>query len=246
MRDILSIIIAVLVLLAVFNYKTIFQEGNPWPQAEGIAELIFSDNDLVNLSSAGRYLSWTDNGRESFIESMEEKGYRFVDQLGSGYFFENSSGDQVLATSRQYSRWFSLWNIEDADSYLNDLPERLAACLPKSDQASHEECQELLNHIQDFSTCVSAGFQEDSNDPSACSTPDGRSFVASEDDQWQAILAAADDCQIESVFQAHSLDVSATLKDGRVLKGKEPAIDMITETVSALEDRCGQVSVATE
>jgi len=72
MRDILSIIIAVLVLLAVFNYKTIFQEGNPWPQAEGIAELIFSDNDLVNLSSAGRYLSWTDNGRESFIESMEE------------------------------------------------------------------------------------------------------------------------------------------------------------------------------
>ncbi|MFA6322454.1 MAG: hypothetical protein WCX71_03165 [Candidatus Buchananbacteria bacterium] len=60
---------------------------------------------------------------------------------------------------------------------LNSLAEKLAECLPKSDMASHEICNELLKQIIDFESCAKAGFSIMKSNPPQCQTPDGRNFV---------------------------------------------------------------------
>lgn len=59
----------------------------------------------------------------------------------------------------------------------NNLAEELADCLPKSDLASHEKCNELLKKITDFDSCVAAGFSVLKSNPPQCATPDGRNFI---------------------------------------------------------------------
>lgn len=67
-----------------------------------------------------------------------------------------------------------------------------------------------------------------------------------EDSGWEAIKAAIRDCEVESIFQAHSLAVSANLKDGRVLEGIEPEIDDIIDIAVEAEPECGEIIMATE
>ncbi|MCK9626527.1 MAG: hypothetical protein M0R23_08750 [Bacteroidales bacterium] len=57
------------------------------------------------------------------------------------------------------------------------LADELRECLPKSDTASHEKCNELLKQITDYSSCVNAGFSIMKSNPPQCATPDGRTFV---------------------------------------------------------------------
>ena len=57
------------------------------------------------------------------------------------------------------------------------LAEELKECLPKSDTASHEKCNELLKRITDYNSCVGAGFSIMKSNPPQCATPDGRTFV---------------------------------------------------------------------
>jgi hypothetical protein len=57
------------------------------------------------------------------------------------------------------------------------LAEELRDCLPKSDTASHEKCNELLKQITDYDSCVNAGFSIMKSNPPQCATPDGRTFV---------------------------------------------------------------------
>jgi len=57
------------------------------------------------------------------------------------------------------------------------LAEELRDCLPKSDTASHEKCNELLKQITDYNFCVEAGFAIMKSNPPQCATPDGRTFV---------------------------------------------------------------------
>lgn len=57
-----------------------------------------------------------------------------------------------------------------------NLAEELRDCLPKSDTASHEKCQQLLNTIKNFDECVEAGFSILKSNPPQCLLPDGRNF----------------------------------------------------------------------
>jgi tryptophan-rich sensory protein len=56
------------------------------------------------------------------------------------------------------------------------LVEQLKDCLPKSDMASRDKCEQLLKTITDFDECVTAGFLA-SGSPSQCGLPDGRTFT---------------------------------------------------------------------
>ncbi len=47
-------------------------------------------------------------------------------------------------------------------------------------------------------------------------------------------------------MQAHSLLVSATLKDGTKITGYEPKIDDIMDVVNTSKDKCGDITIATE
>ncbi|MFA6106669.1 MAG: hypothetical protein WC745_03280 [Patescibacteria group bacterium] len=57
------------------------------------------------------------------------------------------------------------------------LAEELRDCLPKSDTASHEKCNELLKQITDYDSCINAGFAIMKSNPPQCATPDGRTFI---------------------------------------------------------------------
>jgi hypothetical protein len=57
------------------------------------------------------------------------------------------------------------------------LADELKECLPKSDTASHEKCNELLKRITDYNSCVNAGFSIMKSNPPQCATPDGRTFI---------------------------------------------------------------------
>jgi tryptophan-rich sensory protein len=56
------------------------------------------------------------------------------------------------------------------------LAGQLKDCLPKSDMASRDKCEQLLKAITDFDECVAAGFLA-SGSPSQCGLPDGRVFT---------------------------------------------------------------------
>ena len=62
---------------------------------------------------------------------------------------------------------------------------------------------------------------------------------------WENMKDAIRKCQVEQVFQAHSLQVEATLKDGTKIRAIEPKIDEIMHLVT--ESKCiEQVKMATE
>jgi hypothetical protein len=63
---------------------------------------------------------------------------------------------------------------------------------------------------------------------------------------WEAIKQAVNNCEVKKVFQAHSREVRAGLKNGEELIAIEPKIDDIFDVVSEAEDRCGRLQMATE
>jgi hypothetical protein len=153
----------------------IFQEGNPWPEIKGIVQLKFGGKDIVQLSgSDNRFMTESKNGTV-IHDFMKTKGYEFTGQMGSGYFFKSSTGQSAVATHKYYSRYYSLWTITENKN--SNLVDELKECLPKSDTASHEKCNELLKQITDYDSCVNAGFSIMKSNPPQCATSDGRTFV---------------------------------------------------------------------
>jgi len=111
----LGILLAVFVLASLLYSPIIFQEGNPWPEIKGIAQLKFGDNAIVKLSgSDNKFMTESKNGT-MIHDFMKAKGYEFTEQMGSGYFFKSTTGSAV-ATHKYYSRHYSLWNITETNN----------------------------------------------------------------------------------------------------------------------------------
>lgn len=177
-KALLVVFIAVLAagtFLALYS-PVIFQEGNPWPQMKGIIELNLTGENIVKLSRPENiYMTKSGNGQETLKSFMGDKGYEYKEQMGSGYLFESPTGEDAIVTHKHYSRYYSLWNITEDEG--KSLADELKDCLPKSDIASHEKCNELLEQITDYDSCVGAGFSIMKSNPPQCATPDGRTFV---------------------------------------------------------------------
>jgi len=176
-KILLFISVAILIVSAfVFLYSpVIFQEGNPCPEIKGIVQLKFGGKDIVQLSgSDNKFMTESKNGT-MIHDFMKTKGYEFAGQMGSGYFFKSSTGQSAVATHKYYSRYYSLWTITENKN--SNLVDELKECLPKSDTASHEKCNELLKQITDYDSCVNAGFSIMKSNPPQCATPNGKIFV---------------------------------------------------------------------
>jgi len=99
------------VFLSLYS-SIIFQEGNPWPQIKGIAQLTFGKSDIVKLSdSDNKYITKSKNSAEVIKSYMEKSGYIFTEQMGAGYLFQSSTEEKAIATHKYYSRYYSLWTI---------------------------------------------------------------------------------------------------------------------------------------
>jgi hypothetical protein len=66
------------------------------------------------------------------------------------------------------------WDLSRND---NTLAGQLAECLPMSDTESKAKCDALISQINDFDSCVVAGFSIMKSNPPQCATPDGRTFT---------------------------------------------------------------------
>ncbi len=110
---IISLIILVLGAFIIFYTPVIFQEGNPWPQIKGIAELTFCNKDVVKLDIGENKYITKSNNSELINSFMKEKNYDFTEQMGSAYLFKSDSGASAVATHRYYSRFYSLWTITE-------------------------------------------------------------------------------------------------------------------------------------
>lgn len=63
---------------------------------------------------------------------------------------------------------------------------------------------------------------------------------------WEEVVSAIRSCNIESVFQAHSKEVSVTLKNGDRISAIEPHIDDIIQIAMKSSEKCGNIIMATE
>jgi hypothetical protein len=108
-------------LFLVFYSPVIFQEGNPWSQVKGVVKLNFTNKDLVKISGEdNKYMTKSNNGFAVIKSYMEEKGYSFVEQMGSGYFFQSATGESAIATHKYYSRFYSLWDVVENSGTTNE------------------------------------------------------------------------------------------------------------------------------
>ncbi|HOZ36611.1 MAG TPA: hypothetical protein PLR18_02155 [bacterium] len=246
------LLMAFLVILAlgvfiIFYSSIIFQEGNPWPQIKGIAQLTFSHQDVVKLDiGENKYITKSDNP-EIIKSFMKERGYEFTEQMGAGYLFESDAGTSAVAVHRYYSRYYSLWSIsENLTTKDNTLADELKECLPKSDMGSFERCKELLAKIVNFDDCVKAGFPIMETYPLQCATLDGRNFTDESNGDWNMALTVLENCEVARVFQNHSKLVKLKLKNGDELVVYEPQIDEVMEVVENLDGKCGDIILGTE
>lgn len=63
---------------------------------------------------------------------------------------------------------------------------------------------------------------------------------------WQKIKYSIENCEVNSIMQTHSLEVTAVLKTGVIIKAIEPKIDDIFNIVIQTKDKCGEIIMATE
>jgi len=174
----------------------------------------------------------------------------------SGNIIEITSVEQIeggIAAKRPIElgvvKFDNRWLIVSVNlgEYLeNDIAAQLRDCLPKSDMASREKCQQLLNNINNFEECVMAGFPIMKSNPPQCQTIDGRIFVQETNSTWEQAVLALNNCEVEKAFQTHNKIITLTLKNGNKLIAREPQIDEIIKVIEETEAKCGNVPMGTE
>lgn len=63
---------------------------------------------------------------------------------------------------------------------------------------------------------------------------------------WDLMVAVIKNCEAKMIMQAHSLEVSADLKDGRTIYAIEPEIDKVIRIALEAREKCGEIIIATE
>jgi len=63
---------------------------------------------------------------------------------------------------------------------------------------------------------------------------------------WNEAIRILNGGEVEKIAQAHSLDVTLILKDGRKIKTKEPGIDDIFDEVEKCGEPCKEILLFTE
>ncbi|MDD4996387.1 MAG: hypothetical protein PHW15_02890 [Patescibacteria group bacterium] len=139
----ISLIVLILGIFAFFYSPIIFQEGNPWPQIKGIAQLSFGNKDVVKLDIGENKYITKSNNSEIIKSFMKDKGYDFTEQMGSGYLFKSSAGANAVAIHRYYSRYYSLWSITESLN-INEINNNLWTTTTNNDGITFQYPKELL------------------------------------------------------------------------------------------------------
>jgi hypothetical protein len=100
--------IAGILLLAGISYLAVF--GRALAQPENHVRIFFSLPQVIAGKAVaiggGKYFS---KSPALFIGEMETQGFKFSEQMGSGYFFAKD-GENYLSTGRMYSSHFMVFD----------------------------------------------------------------------------------------------------------------------------------------
>jgi len=171
---------------------------------------------------------------------MEYNGYTYKDQMGSGHFLEKN-GVNYFSASQMYSSHFMVFtnptivnqtfdNSNTNNNYqiaktTNNRCSSDNDCKLPFEYAIRSSCPYQNKCLNGFCTIICFTYP---------------------DPQWLKIRQAISDCQVKSLMQTHSLEVTAQLKDGQKVKAIEPSIDLVFQLVATVENKCGKVQMATE
>lgn len=74
-----------------------------------------SDQSIVRMEAEGEYLTKVENGNGSELlkERMENEGWTFVRQDGSGYFFKKANQEAVVTTRQIWNRHYIVYDVDD-------------------------------------------------------------------------------------------------------------------------------------
>lgn len=220
------ILFIVLCLIFVLVYhRTIFQEGNPWPYLKSIISLQFGGNQSVYVNQTTNLLmTKSTNGQKPIDDLLDKQNYQFYEQMGSGYFYINQSGESIIITRRHYSRWYYIWHISesrktfDITENLNQVCETQNDCELPFDYAIRSVCPYEVRCLMGQCQVV----------------------CPIKENNWPLIVDALKNCQVQQVMQAHSLQVEARLKNNEVIFGIEPQIDDIIHLAVEAREKCDQ------
>jgi hypothetical protein len=99
-----SIIILVMLAVLIINQPVVFQEGNPLPVISAIIKIEFGASDIIQVSST-KYMQKA-GPPEPLNRLLAANGWRFVEQLGAGYFYTHNSEILFVMGRMLTSRYF--------------------------------------------------------------------------------------------------------------------------------------------
>ena len=120
---ILSILILFTILITVYAYPILNQEDNPMQVLDGIIQLKIKDLDLYEYDTnteSKQYITTSKEGFDVIQMLLEDEGWLFNEQFGSGYLFKSSgylfkssanTEENITISSVQFTRYFKLWLI---------------------------------------------------------------------------------------------------------------------------------------
>ena len=102
-----------LLLIAFLAYPTVFQRGNPFPYR--IAAGMLSESEpyakVADAETSSAYITKLGDG-ERFLKSVAKtKKWRFVEQGGSAYIFEEEDGERLIVASEVYWSQYLVWDV---------------------------------------------------------------------------------------------------------------------------------------
>lgn len=84
------------------------------PSLRGIIKLELSNKPIVEIaasSASQTYMSKSKNSDQVFTDFMKNKGFTFVDQQGSSYFYQ-SKDERYIVSKKIYAKKYIKWYVE--------------------------------------------------------------------------------------------------------------------------------------
>lgn len=112
----IGLFILFLVLIAIRMYPLLTQEENTLSILNGIVKLTLKDLDIYEYDSDSTFAYYLTKRKDDYKPIcllLENAGWTFKEQFGSGFLFEHSTGDlkNLTVGSTQFSRYFRLWKV---------------------------------------------------------------------------------------------------------------------------------------
>jgi len=109
LRRVLPPSIVLVLVFAIVNVGTIFQDGNPLPVLRAIIKLEFTGSNMVQL--AENKLMQKDGPETPLTDFLAEHGWEFKDRLGSAIFYTRGN-DELFVKTRKLSGFYTVYELE--------------------------------------------------------------------------------------------------------------------------------------